>query len=67
MPIFEFVCGNCGEDFEELLSRAEVDAGGVCCPKCGSAEVERRLSGFATAGDGGGSSDGAGCGAGGFT
>ena len=65
MPMFEFVCSECGEIFEELMSRAEVEAGNVACPKCGGAKVDRRMSGFATAGDAGGGYGGGGCGSGG--
>jgi putative FmdB family regulatory protein len=41
MPIYEFACSRCGAGFEELVrSQAEVPK----CPKCGAAEVTRRLS-----------------------
>jgi len=43
MPIYEFKCKSCGEEFELLLkSRDEVDS--VKCPKCGSKEVSRLMS-----------------------
>jgi putative FmdB family regulatory protein len=44
MPLYEFVCRECGHDFEALV-RAQ-DAPPVC-PKCRSADLERLLSGFA--------------------
>ncbi len=65
MPIFEFDCRKCGKVFEELLSLAELEAGAVACPECGAAQVERRLSSFASS-TGPASGDG-GCGGGGFT
>lgn len=44
MPIYEYACRGCEEDFEELVSASSADA--VCCPACGSARVERQLSSF---------------------
>ncbi|MDY0108569.1 MAG: zinc ribbon domain-containing protein [Candidatus Krumholzibacteria bacterium] len=69
MPIFEFVCRDCGLVFEELLTFAQVEAGEAFCPECRSKIVERSLSAFATT-SGTGSSvpscgqRGGGCGAG---
>ena len=44
MPIYEFVCSECGERFERL-----VDAGTEreSCPQCGFAEAERVFSAIA--------------------
>lgn len=68
MPLFEFTCKRCGKVFEELLSLAELEAGDLECPGCGSAEVTRDLSTFATSGgDGGGGCRGGACGSGGFS
>ncbi len=50
MPIFEFTCRECRTTFEELMSYAQMEAGGAACPDCGSHEVERGLSSFATGG-----------------
>jgi putative FmdB family regulatory protein len=62
--MYEFVCRECGAEFEELLTHAELEAGEVSCPECGSDKVERQLSSFAS----GGGSAGGGCvGTGGFT
>jgi putative FmdB family regulatory protein len=49
MPIFEFQCRRCAHRFEEILSLAELEAGEAICPNCGSTEVERAMSTFATA------------------
>ena len=47
MPIFEFVCNTCEEPFEELVfSTSAVD--GVVCPSCGSKEVDKQISTFAS-------------------
>jgi len=48
MPIYEYRCGGCGRRFEEL-QRLGADASGVACPACGSAEVAKQLSTFASA------------------
>jgi putative FmdB family regulatory protein len=66
MPIYEFRCPSCGHQFEELVFRStEIDE--LTCPKCGSTEITRVLSSFAsgsTSRAGGGSS---GCGPGSFS
>lgn len=56
MPIFEFTCQKCGLGFEEIVSLAELEAGEVKCPSCGSRKLQRGFSTFAT-----GSSSTAGC------
>ncbi len=68
--MYEFSCKKCGHQFEDLVSLAEVEAGKVKCPACGSKKIERGFSTFATSGGGGSSSGGfstGGCGSGGFT
>ncbi len=67
MPIFEFVCGGCGRQFEEIMTFAQLNAGEANCPDCGSKRVERSLSTFAsTSGDDAGPAcGGGGCGGGG--
>ncbi len=52
MPIFEYECPGCGERFEELVRSPAAEAA-VACPKCGEKRVEKRVSGFATAGGAG--------------
>ncbi len=47
MPIFEFTCKNCGNDFEELVRSANaIDE--VECPICHSPEVKKKVSLFAS-------------------
>ena len=54
MPLFEFVCTDCNEPFEELVrSASAVD--GVKCPACGSQEISKKLSTFASKGSAAGS------------
>jgi putative FmdB family regulatory protein len=45
VPIYEYRCTACGKRFEELV---RADAGSPQCENCGSEDVERLLSAFAT-------------------
>ena len=56
MPLFEYTCGKCGKEFEELV-RDPDDA--VACPHCGSKKTEKRLSAFAARVGGSAASGGA--------
>ena len=58
MPIYEYDCRSCGTDFETLVLGKDT----VCCPKCDSPEVERKMSTFSHKSEGGfQSSQGSGC------
>jgi putative FmdB family regulatory protein len=47
MPIFEFVCTECDESFEDLvLSLSKIDE--VVCPACGGSQVKKKMSTFAS-------------------
>jgi len=47
MPIFEFVCTDCKENFEDLvLSLSRIDE--VVCPSCGGNKVKKKMSTFAS-------------------
>jgi putative FmdB family regulatory protein len=52
MPIFEFVCPECGKSFEELV-RSSGQLGEVVCPDCGSGNVKKKISTFASRVSGG--------------
>lgn len=55
MPLFEFHCPRCGKDFDKLVRSAfAIDE--VTCPECGSNEVQKKLSIFASRIAGGASS-----------
>jgi putative FmdB family regulatory protein len=56
MPIYEYLCQDCGAKFEKLVVKAS-DASGVTCPTCGKAHVSQQLSTFAAHTKGGGSSN----------
>ena len=47
MPIFEFICQNCGEPFEELVRSLSAETE-VICPACGSQKVKKQVSTFAS-------------------
>jgi putative FmdB family regulatory protein len=42
MPLYGFICQDCREEFEELVSISKLD--NVTCPECSSNAVERQLS-----------------------
>jgi len=43
MPIYEFVCTECKNNFEKLVKNSKQK---VPCPKCGSKKVEKKFSAF---------------------
>lgn len=52
MPIFEYKCDDCGNQFEKLVRRsAEADA--VECPSCGQKHLTTQYSTFAAHAHGG--------------
>ena len=46
MPIFEFVCSECDQPFEDLVFGS--DTKGVICPACGSEQVMKKMSTFSS-------------------
>ena len=48
MPIYEFICTECQNDFEALVRSS--DWNGTTCPKCESSKLEKKLSVFAASG-----------------
>jgi putative FmdB family regulatory protein len=47
MPLYEFQCADCQDDFEELV-RSSAAVAEVKCPQCGSEQVRRKISVFAS-------------------
>jgi putative FmdB family regulatory protein len=47
MPLYEFVCSQCDQDFE-LLVRSTNWEGEAACPHCGSKKLNKKLSVFAS-------------------
>lgn len=44
MPVYSYVCENCGVRFSRRISYQDYGATSVSCPKCGSAQLRRRIS-----------------------
>lgn len=55
MPIYEYYCKDCGDDFERFV-RSMFSKDTITCPECGSEHVNKAFSVFGTSG---GSSGGA--------
>ncbi len=51
MPLYEFQCTDCKDEFEELV-RSSAAIAEVKCPKCGGQHVRRKVSLFASKGSG---------------
>jgi putative FmdB family regulatory protein len=45
MPLYEYRCDACGNEFERLLRTKDVDSA-VTCPACGSDGTRRKVSAF---------------------
>jgi putative FmdB family regulatory protein len=46
MPIFEYLCEDCGTKFEKLVRNAP-DAPELACPSCGKTHLKQEFSTFA--------------------
>ncbi len=47
MPIYEFQCQECGNPFEELVFSSSAISE-LSCPNCGSEDIRKKLSTFAS-------------------
>ena len=45
MPIYEYICLSCKEEFEAIRPISQKDAV-IACEKCGSRDVKRKLAVF---------------------
>jgi len=45
MPIYEYLCEDCGNKFEKLVRNRTLN--GVACPSCGQEHVKQEYSTFA--------------------
>ncbi len=43
MPIYEYTCENCGDEFECIVYRTDEP---VSCPKCGKPGPRKKMSSF---------------------
>jgi putative FmdB family regulatory protein len=64
MPIYEYRCEACGEQFSKL-QKMGAGEGETTCPKCGSGEVRRQISGCSIGSGEKGGASGPACGIGG--
>lgn len=57
MPIYEYICQDCGEKYEKFVrsSTAKIE---LVCPACGSQRGEKKISMFGAIGSTGSSSAG---------
>jgi putative FmdB family regulatory protein len=46
MPVYDYVCKDCQKPFELILTLGEHDKSDICCPKCGSKNVEQDAAAF---------------------
>ncbi|MBI5103306.1 MAG: zinc ribbon domain-containing protein [Nitrospirae bacterium] len=46
MPIYEYICNDCGEEFERLVFGGTV----VICMKCASGNIKKKMSAFGMSG-----------------
>ena len=44
MPIYEYLCEDCGERFEQLVRHPAIDR--VACPRCGKDRLNQQISSF---------------------
>ncbi len=47
MPLYEFECLKCGAEFEKLVRTSSPEEE-VSCPKCGSRNIDEKISAFAS-------------------
>jgi len=52
MPLYDFICNQCGEKFETLVLRNELPL----CPRCNGRDLVKQMSTFAFRSGGGGDS-----------
>ena len=58
MPIYEYVCQNCGQKYEKFV-RSNPATVELKCPHCGSSQARKAFSVFGTLGSGGAAAQGA--------
>ena len=46
MPLYEYVCDNCGKSFTELMTITEHGKKKLHCPKCASKQVRQVILPF---------------------
>jgi len=46
MPVYDYVCKDCNQSFELVLTLSEHDKNKIKCPMCGSKNVEQETAAF---------------------
>jgi len=46
MPVYDYICHDCGKSFEKILTLTEHDKEKLTCPHCGSKHVEQEAAAF---------------------
>jgi putative FmdB family regulatory protein len=46
MPVYDYICNDCKKSFETVLTLMEYDKERICCPRCGSKNVEQEAAEF---------------------
>jgi putative FmdB family regulatory protein len=46
MPVYEYVCQNCGKKFAEVMTITQLSKKKVQCPKCSSQKVAKVIEPF---------------------
>ena len=49
MPLYEYICRNCGKEFEKMIKFSEADLQ-PDCPDCQSHDTQKKISLFASVG-----------------
>lgn len=50
MPIYEYICSQCGNEFEKLMRFSDPDINSPQCPHCQSESTNKRMSRIAAMG-----------------
>jgi putative FmdB family regulatory protein len=68
MPLYEYVCPDCGQEFEKRMSFSQASET-PACPNCNGTNTRKKISLFSSSGSSGSSlgSSSCGSGSGGFT
>jgi putative FmdB family regulatory protein len=60
MPLYEYKCEKCGEQFDVRQCYGE-DGSKLKCPRCGEPNPRKQITGFAPQGSGGSTESGQAC------
>lgn len=46
MPVYDYICNDCHNEFEKVLTLSEHEKGPIVCPHCNSKNVEQEAKEF---------------------